>query len=208
VIPLSVGPTGETAGAGDAQAGSSPVGTVFTIGHGTRSANELIEVLRASRIEQLADVRRFPGSRRHPHFSREEMQGWLLAAGITYSWRGEELGGRRSRTGGVSRHPAWRNAAFQGYADHTESETYRSAIERLEAESTTTRLAVMCAETLWWRCHRRLIADTLELRGTHVVHLLNPGTEQRHVLHPAVRLDEDGWPVYDVGETPELGLEG
>jgi uncharacterized protein (DUF488 family) len=193
---------------GDRRAPGSPIATVFTIGHGTRSADELIQVLRAAGIDQVADVRRFPGSRRHPHFSREQMQGWLPATGIAYSWRGEELGGRRSRVPGASRHPAWRNAAFQGYADHTESAAYRDAIERLEAESAMVRLAVMCAETLWWRCHRRLIADTLELRGAHVMHLIEPGTEQRHVLHPAVRLDEGGWPVYDVGETPELGLEG
>jgi uncharacterized protein (DUF488 family) len=209
VIPPFVNPPAEIPGLdGDEGVRSAPVGTVFTVGHGTRSADELIEVLGAAGIDQVADVRRFPGSRRHPHFSREQMQEWLPAAGIAYSWRGEELGGRRSRVAGASRHPAWRNAAFQGYADHTESTAYRSAIESLEAESTTIRLAVMCAETLWWRCHRRLIADTLELRGTHVMHLIKPGAEQRHVLHPAVRLDEGGWPVYDVGETPELGLEG
>jgi uncharacterized protein (DUF488 family) len=181
--------------------------SIGTVGHGTRSADELVEVLQAAGIQQVVDVRRFPGSRRHPHFSREEMEQWLPGAGIAYTWRGEELGGRRSRSTGVSRHPAWRNAAFQGYADHTDTEAYRSAIVQLEAESRGTRLAVMCAETLWWRCHRRLIADTLELRGTAVIHLIKPGAEQRHALHPAVRLDQQGWPVYDVGETAELGLE-
>jgi uncharacterized protein (DUF488 family) len=180
---------------------------IFTVGHGTRSRDGLVDVLRAAEIGALIDVRRFPGSRRHPHFAREEMESWVPAAGIAYSWRGGELGGRRRRAAGVSRHPAWRNAAFQGYADYTEDAAYREAIANLEAESQTIRLAVMCAETLWWRCHRRIIADTLELRGTSVMHLLDPGTEQRHVVHPAVRLHDDGWPVYDVGETPELGFK-
>jgi uncharacterized protein (DUF488 family) len=181
--------------------------TIFTVGHGTRSAEELTQVLQEAGIQLVADVRRFPGSRRHPHFAREELEKWLPAAGIDYSWRGEDLGGRRSLGPGVSRHPAWRNAAFQGYADHTDSVAYRSAIAQLEEDSTTVRIAVMCAETLWWRCHRRLIADTLELRGTRVVHLIAPGNQQPHVLHPGVRPDAGGWPIYDVGETPELGLE-
>jgi uncharacterized protein (DUF488 family) len=180
--------------------------TIFTVGHGTRSAEELTEVLQGADIQVIVDVRRFPGSRRHPQFSREQLELWVPRAGIEYSWRGEELGGRRSRSD-VSRHPAWRNAAFQGYADHTDSSPYREAICHLEKESPTTRTAVMCAETLWWRCHRRLIADTLELRGTPVVHLIKPGAEQRHALHPAVRADEKGWPVWDLGETAELGLE-
>ena len=181
--------------------------TIFTVGHGTRSADELTEVLQAAGIQVVVDVRRFPGSRRHPHFAREELEVWLPRAGIAYSWRGEELGGRRRRKEGVSRHPAWRNAAFQGYADHTDSPSYRAAIMRLETECSATRISVMCAETLWWRCHRRLIADTLELRGTLVLHLIKPGAEQRHALHPAVRVDGEGWPVYDLGETAELGLE-
>jgi uncharacterized protein (DUF488 family) len=186
---------------------------VFTVGHGTRSADELIAVLQAAGIEQLVDVRRFPGSRRHPHFAREEMERWLPESGIAYAWWGEELGGRRSRQDKGSReaqrtrHPAWRNAAFKSYADHTDTELYRRGIERLEAESESTKLTVMCAETLWWRCHRRLVADTLTLRGTGVVHLIDRASSQPHLLHPAVRLGEDGWPIYDRGETSELSLE-
>jgi uncharacterized protein (DUF488 family) len=180
--------------------------TIFTVGHGTRSAEELTEVLQEVGIQVIVDVRRFPGSRRHPHFAREQLELWLPRAGIEYSWRGEDLGGRRSRRD-MSRHPAWRNAAFQGYADHTDSSSYREAIARLETEASITTMAVMCAETLWWRCHRRLIADTLELRGTPVAHLIKVGAEQRHALHPAVRVDEEGWPVWDLGETAELGLE-
>jgi uncharacterized protein (DUF488 family) len=182
-------------------------GTVFTIGHGTRSAEELIEVLEGASITVVVDVRRFPASRRHPQFAREEMERWLPRAGIDYVWRGEELGGRRNRTKAVTRHPAWRNAAFQGYADHTDSAVFRGAIADLESQAWNTKMAVMCAETLWWRCHRRLIADTLELRGTEVIHLIKPGSSQRHPVHPAARLHPDRWPVYDLGETTSLNLE-
>jgi uncharacterized protein (DUF488 family) len=182
-------------------------GTIFTLGHGTRSSEELTVVAAGSAIGRIVDVRRFPGSRRHPQFAREELEQWLPAAGIGYVWEGEDLGGRRSRTGGVSRHPAWRNAAFQSYADHTDSPAYREAIEKLEEESRSVTIGIMCAETLWWRCHRRLIADTFELRGTTVMHLIKAGSSEPHSLHPAVRLGADGWPVYDVGETAGLSLE-
>lgn len=190
----------------DPEPASFPPGAIFTVGHGTRSAEELIEVLKPAGIEEVVDVRRFPASRRHPQFAREQLERWLPAAGIAYSWRGETLGGRR-KPAAASRHPAWRNAAFQGYADHIDTGGYRSAIAELEAEARDTRLAVMCAERLWWKCHRRLIADTLELRGSPVVHLIEPGSRQRHPLHPAVRSDRDGWPVYDLGVTRELGLD-
>jgi uncharacterized protein (DUF488 family) len=180
---------------------------IFTIGHGTRTAKDLARVLETAGIDTLVDVRRFPGSRRHPQFAKEELEQWLPAGGITYAWRGEELGGRRSRKAGVTRHPAWHNASFQSYADHTDTPVFREAIGRLETESKAVAIAIMCAETLWWRCHRRLIADTLQLRGTTVMHLIDATDTQRHTLHPAVRLDEDGWPVYDVGETPGLSLE-
>jgi uncharacterized protein (DUF488 family) len=182
-------------------------GTVFTVGHGTRSAEELVEILNTAGVAVLVDVRRFPASRRHPRFGREEMERWLSATGVDYVWQGEELGGRRKPAGDATRHPAWRNAAFQGYADHTDSAIFRSAIEDLERKSTSSPMAILCAETLWWRCHRRLIADTLELRGTKVVHLITPGNSQPHPVNPAARLGADGWPVYDLGETTSLSLE-
>ena len=106
----------------------------------------------------------------------------------------------------MSRHGAWRNAAFQSYADYTESAAYRAAIEALERHAENRRIAVMCAERLWWRCHRRLIADTLQLRGGAVVHLLEVGTTQHHAVNPSARLDPDGWPVYDLGTTPTLDV--
>lgn len=181
---------------------------VFTVGHGTRSTEELAELLRAARVTLLVDVRRFPGSRRHPHFAREALEDSLPALGITYDWRGEELGGRRSRKGdGASRHPAWRNDAFGAYADYMDTPEFRSALERLEAEATAgTSLAVMCAETVWWRCHRRLIADALVLHGFEVVHLMGPDTSSTHPVNEWARPGDDGYPIYDVGVTGELPL--
>jgi uncharacterized protein (DUF488 family) len=179
--------------------------TLFTVGHGTRSAEELIHVLTTAGVTRLVDVRRFPGSRRHPHFAREALAKTLPAAGIAYDWRGEELGGRRSRKeiGRPTRHPAWKNDGFRNYADYMDSTAFRSALEKLEADAAHEPLAVMCAETLWWRCHRRLIADALTVDGVEVVHLISAGESQRHKLHPALRV-EDGRPVYDVGETGTL----
>lgn len=181
---------------------------VFTVGHGTRTTEELAGLLRDADVTLLVDVRRFPGSRRHPHFAREALAGTLPPLGIAYDWRGEELGGRRSRAeDGTSRHPAWRNDAFGAYADYMDTAEFRSALERLEAEARAgTRLAVMCAETLWWRCHRRLIADALKMRGAEVVHLIQPGSSTPHPGNESARRGDDGYPVYDVGVTGELPL--
>ncbi len=165
-------------------------------------------MLREAGVELLVDVRRFPGSRRHPHFAREALAKSLPSLGIGYDWRGEELGGRRSRRrDGTSRHPAWRNDAFAGYADHMDTSAFRDALTRLEAEAATgTSVAVMCAETLWWRCHRRLIADALVLHGVEVIHLIQLGKSAPHPLHESARAGDDGYPVYDVGVTGELPL--
>ena len=181
---------------------------IFTVGHGTRTIDELVHILRGARIVTLIDVRRFPGSKRHPHFARESFERSIPTAGVAYEWWGEELGGRRSRAKDTpTRHPAWRNAAFQAYADYMDTPAFRDAIVRLENASTEpTRVAVMCAETLWWRCHRRLIADALVMRGRAVVHLLGAAKEQGHVLNPAARAGDEGFPIYDVGATASLEL--
>jgi uncharacterized protein (DUF488 family) len=178
---------------------------VFTVGHGTRPIQELVGVLSEAGVTRLVDVRRFPGSRRHPHFAREALEGTLPAHGIAYDWRGEELGGRRSRQeiGRPTRHPAWKNDGFRNYADYMDTREFQAALGRLMGDAESEALAVMCAETLWWRCHRRLISDALTVAGVDVVHLIKPGESQRHKLHPALRI-EDGRPVYDVGETGTL----
>jgi len=167
---------------------------LYTVGHGTRSVCELAAVVTDAGLRLLVDVRRFPRSRRHPHLSREGLERDLPALGIDYQWC-QSLGGRRSRVAG-SRHSAWRNDAFAGYADHMDTEEFRTALDDLFSRLP---LAVMCAETLWWRCHRRLIADAATLAGVNVVHL-GAGRPQPHTLHPEVRLDDEGRPVYDRGQ--------
>jgi uncharacterized protein (DUF488 family) len=178
--------------------------SVWTVGHGARELEGFIDVLRSARIELLVDVRMFPGSRRHPHFSRESLAASLHGIGIRYDWRGEALGGRR-KGAEASRHPAWRNDSFRAYADHMDTPLFRDALAQLQDEATSgTRLAVMCAETLWWKCHRRLIADALTVHGYEVVHLITPDEHSPHKLHDALRTDDDGLPVYDVGVEAEL----
>lgn len=181
--------------------------TVYTVGHGTRTTEELAEVLRAAGVTRLVDVRRFPASRRHPHFARAALEVTLPELGVAYEWRGEELGGRRTRreVAGPTRHPAWRNEGFRYYADYMDTPGFRAALAEVERVAAAQALAVMCAETLWWKCHRRLISDALVVDGLDVVHLIGPGESQPHKLHPALRV-EDGRPVYDVGETGTLGL--
>lgn len=178
---------------------------LLTVGHGTRTTDELVAVVRSAGVELVVDVRRHPGSRRHPHLGRAALSVSLPAHGVRYDWRGEALGGRRRRRD-PSRHPAWTNAAFQGYADHMDTAAFRHAFTELMGEvAGGGRVAVLCAETLWWRCHRRLIADAAVLAGAGAAHLLGVDAVQDHPLHPAVRADEDGWPVYDVGCDRPLG---
>ncbi len=180
---------------------------VWTVGHGTRSTTELIEVVRSASIEKIVDVRRFPASRRHPQFAREALELSLPQAGISYAWRGEELGGRRSPSVAPTRHPAWRNDSFRAYADHMDSPAFRAALEQLLAEARSgLRSALMCAETLWWRCHRRLIADALVVAGASVIHLVDERNRQEHKPPDALRVDSDNRPVYDVGVDRELDL--
>ncbi|HEY2300321.1 MAG TPA: DUF488 domain-containing protein [Acidimicrobiales bacterium] len=172
---------------------------LYTVGHGNRSLDDLAVILAEGNVGRLADVRRFPGSRRHPHFSREALEAELPARGVDYEWWGEALGGRRSPEPD-SRHPAWRDAGFRGYADHMDGAEFRQTLTGLLAAAAGERVvAVMCAEILWWRCHRRLIADASVVRGTPVIHLLASGRSQSHPRNAALRVGADGWPVYDVG---------
>jgi uncharacterized protein (DUF488 family) len=183
------------------------VTTIYTVGHGTRTLAEFVEVVRTPPVDKIVDVRRFPGSRRHPHFSREVLEATLPSHGIEYEMWGEVLGGRRDSRETESRHYAWRNDSFRAYADHMDTDEFQRALDDLERAAAETRLAVMCAERLWWNCHRRLIADALTLRGHDVVHLMDPATQQPHKLHENVRADPDGLAVYDVGVTAELDLD-
>ena len=166
---------------------------IFTVGHSTRAQDELIAILREAGVELLVDVRRFPGSRRHPQFGREALRAGLAAAGIAYRHE-PDLGGRREPRPD-SPNTAWRVAGFRGYADHMASAEFRAALERLIAPPDTPT-AVMCAEAVPWKCHRQLIADALAARGAEVVHLLGPGQRKIHVLNPNAVASHDGVVVY------------
>jgi uncharacterized protein (DUF488 family) len=179
--------------------------TIYTVGHGTRTTDELAGIVKAGNVATIVDVRRFPGSKRNPHLAREALDESLPARGVGYEWWGEELGGRRSRTSDVSRHAAWRNSAFRAYADYMETGVFRAAVDGLiDRARAGEGLAVMCAETLWWHCHRRLIADALIARKIQVVHLLDTKSTHTHSLHESARVERDGTIVYDVGVDREL----
>jgi len=171
----------------------SPV--IFTIGHGTRSIEEFLAILGAAGIGRLVDVRTAPGSRRHPQFGRDALAASLESQAIEYAWR-KDLGGFRTPRPD-SPHVALRNDAFRGYADHMETEKFRSALSWLIHTSRDTCTAIMCAESLWWRCHRRMISDALMVAGWEVVHLLDGGRREPHRLHPSARV-EGSRLIYDV----------
>lgn len=163
-------------------------GLVWTVGHSTRSAEEFKDVLLAHRIATLVDVRSFPGSRRYPHFNKPELTKSLEAIGITYS-HNPKLGGRR-RPSPNSKNTAWKNASFRAYADHMESEEFKQGIEELLELTSKHRTAIMCAEAVWWRCHRSLIADFLKSKGLAVMHILDAKKTQAHPYTPAARIIE------------------
>lgn len=154
-------------------------GVVWTVGHSTRSIADFVAVLRAHDIEALIDVRRFPASRRLPWFNAEPLAASLDAAGIAYRWL-PSLGGRRAPVGD-SVNTGWRHTSFRGYADHMHSEEFADGLFELLMVAGGLKTTVMCAELLWWRCHRRLIADQLLVLGEEVWHIesTNPATPHR-----------------------------
>jgi uncharacterized protein (DUF488 family) len=176
---------------------------VYTIGHSTRPIDEFIALLQANGVKHLVDVRRFPGSRQHPQYNMEVLRDSLAAAGITYRHE-PDLGGRRSvRPGSVN--TAWRNSGFRGYADWMASDSFLAAVDRLTAEAVETETAVMCAESVPWRCHRNLLADAVVLGGAGVTHILSTNRIQPHELHEAARQDEFGHVIYpSAGEQIDL----
>jgi len=170
---------------------------IHTIGHSTRSVEELIGLLRESGIRLLVDVRRYPGSRRHPQFGRDALAAALRAAGIEYVHE-PDLGGRREPRPD-SPNTAWRNSGFRGYADYMATPPFRAALERLVARGEEEPTAIMCAEAVPWQCHRRLIADALVARGIPVIHILGPERTESHELHPDARVGPDGTVSYPAG---------
>jgi len=150
-------------------------------------------MLRAHGIEAIADIRRFPGSRRHPHFGRDALRALLAAAGIEYH-EFPDLGGRRTPRPD-SHNTAWRNAAFRGYADYMETPEFGEAMQRLEQLATARRTAILCAEALWWRCHRALISDQLKAQGADVRHIADASRAAPHPFTKAAHI-VDGRPSY------------
>ena len=162
---------------------------LWTIGHSTRPWEDFVALLRENAIACLADVRRFAGSRRNPQYSPVDMALALEEAGIDYLPM-PDFGGRR-KPEEDSPNGAWRVAAFRGYADYMATPGFALARGRLVREAGARRVAVMCAEAVWWRCHRRLIADDFTARGWTVLHIMAPGKLQQHVLNPDARLEGD-----------------
>ena len=159
---------------------------IWTIGHSTRSPAEFRELLHVNGVEVLVDVRRFPASRKYPHFNSDALRGSLPASGIGYE-HFPELGGRR-RPRADSPNDIWRNDSFRGYADYMETPEFEAGIERLLETARTARVALMCAEAVWWRCHRSLIADYLKARGITVMHILSANKTESHPYTSAARL--------------------
>ncbi|MEU3449157.1 DUF488 domain-containing protein [Streptomyces thermolilacinus] len=169
---------------------------LITFGHGTAPRERIVELLRGADVRTLVDVRTAPGSRRELDVSRARLAEWLPGSGIAYRWE-QDLGGFR-KPPADSPDVVWRNTSFRGYAAHTRTPGFVAAMDRLTDTAEAGRTAVMCGEAVWWRCHRRLIADFAVLaRGTPTAHLMHDGRLTPHSPTPGVRLRDDGLLVYD-----------
>jgi uncharacterized protein (DUF488 family) len=166
--------------------GATTASVMYTIGHSTRSWQEFLQLLQTHGIQQLVDVRRFPGSRRHPQFSQETLNAACREAGIGYTHLPELGGLRKARAD--SENTGWRNASFRGYADYMQTAEFSAGLERLLKLAAGTRCAVMCAEAVPWRCHRSLLADALIVQGTDVQDIISGKETRPHVLTPFARV--------------------
>ncbi len=176
---------------------------LLTYGHGTEAADRTASILRRAGISSLIDIRTAPGSRRNPQFARTAMEEWLPEAGIVYRWE-KRLGGFR-QPGPDNPDVAWREDMFRGYAEYMRSAGFLEAVDGVLAEADSRQVAVMCSESLWWRCHRRLLADFVSVaRGTEVRHLMHDGRVEPHRPSDGLRLRDDGLLVYDGGQATLL----
>jgi uncharacterized protein (DUF488 family) len=175
----------------ESRRGDREAPVIFSVGHSTRSIDELLAILREAGVARVADVRAFPRSRRHPQFNSDELDRSLSDIAADYHHL-PLLGGRRSaRTGAVSRNTLWRVEAFRNYADYAETPAFAEALAELERLARERPTAYMCAEAVWWRCHRRFITDYLVARGWRVVHLLAPGHQEPASLTPGAVVHAD-----------------
>ena len=160
---------------------------IWTLGHSTRSTDTFISLLKPNGIKLLADVRSLPGSKRYPQFNKEKLSDSLGKAGVRYE-HFPELGGRR-KAKPDSKNRAWRNESFRGYADYMETEEFDNGVKRLlDLAADAGPAAIMCAEAVWWRCHRSLISDYLKVRGIEVMHILDANKTQPHPYTSAARI--------------------
>jgi uncharacterized protein (DUF488 family) len=201
-----------------------PPGAIFTIGHSTREADDFVALLRHHGVDLLVDVRRYPGSRRYPHFNREALAERLAADGIAYR-HAPDLGGRRvgpsadaagdspGRADSPGHGPSpgrddspnrgWRNASFRAYADYMATPLFRAALDQLLDDAGNRTVAIMCAEAVPWRCHRNLISDALVARDVEARHILSDDAPSRHELNPMARLGPQGTVTYPAKQAPE-----
>jgi uncharacterized protein (DUF488 family) len=164
--------------------------TIYTIGHSTRTIDEFIELLKTHRIEVLVDIRSFPMSRRLPHFNCENLERSLGGAQIEYLWM-KDLGGRRKRELKDSPNIALRSESFRNYADYMLTQQFQSAIDQLLQVAVSKRVTIMCAEALYFRCHRMLVSDFLTAHGHEVLHILDKHAPRPHKLMEEVRIVDD-----------------
>src|SRR4051812_44019513 len=165
---------------------------LFTIGHSTRTIEEFGGILSDAGVTRIVDVRYFPGSRRHPQFGTDQLAPALARLGIDYHHLRDLGGRRRKQHDRPSRNTLWRVDAFRNYADYAETQEFSAALDRLEQLAAERPTAIMCAEAVWWRCHRRLVTDYLLSRGWEVTHLLAPGQQQEAALTPGAVVHTDG----------------
>ena len=204
--PPPADPASPPAGPPPPPAGPTPLARpelLVTFGHGTAPADRIAELLHGAGVAAVVDIRTAPGSRRNPHVARSELERWLPGAGIGYRWE-KRLGGFR-RAAPDSPDTAWREAAFRGYAGHMRTPGFLAAIAEVLGQAARQRTAVMCSESVWWRCHRRLVADFVSVaRQVPVRHLMHDGRLAAHQPTPGLRLRGDGLLVYDAGQPPLL----
>jgi uncharacterized protein (DUF488 family) len=176
------------------EATGKPGATLYTIGHSTRPLDEFVAVLQAHAIQTLVDIRSLPMSRRLPHFNREALEKTLAEAGIRYVWL-KELGGRRKKIRDDSPNIALRNDSFRNYADYMLTDEFQQGVAELVTLAKQSRTAYMCAERVYFRCHRMLVSDWLVAHGHEVLHIEGTGPVREHKIMDEARLI-DGQVIY------------
>jgi len=163
---------------------------VYTIGHSNHRLDDFLAMLQSFAIKELVDIRRLPGSRKYPWFDQENLESSLQDSGIHYTYL-KELGGRR-KVQKDSRNTRWRNTSFRGYADYMETEDFERAVIQLKTIALKQPTAYMCAEAVWWRCHRSMVSDYLKAKGWTVLHIMAPGKTEEHPYTSPARIVGEG----------------